>query len=214
MENNLKGSRRLQNRSGEVKKTSPSRKKFLFKEIRTIFSVLLISVPTHTCTEDHQNLPTDEEITIQVQNNGFYRINHSTGTTSLQLTDVTISNESDSLVAFWLFTCDYQSNFVLSDTNYSVLLPDCDANYPELIVLEAKKNLKLPLLIKKENSVTKWQGFKIGFVRIGESQFHFPSDFLRILEDFKMKGKQVIWSDSLSLVPALNNSFQEVLCDK
>lgn len=167
-----------------------------------------------TCKEDYRNLSTNEGIAIHIQNNGFYKTTHLTGTTGLILTDVTISNESDSLVAFWLFTCDYHSNFVLSDTNYSILYPDCDANYPELIVLGAKENLKLPLLIKKESSTTKWQGFKIGFVMIRESQFHFPSDFLGTLEDLKLEGKQVIWSDSLSLVSTLNSSLQEVLCDK
>ncbi len=49
-----------------------------------------------TCKEDYRNLSTNEGIAVHIQNNGFYKTTHPTGTTGLMLIDVTISNESDS----------------------------------------------------------------------------------------------------------------------
>jgi len=52
-------------------------------------------------------------------------------------------NNTDSVVAFWTMTCDWQSSFLINNSYITFLLGACDSNYPHQVKIKAHDSIQI-----------------------------------------------------------------------
>ena len=109
---------------------------------------------------------------------------------------ISIVNNSDSPIKFWLMSCSWQDNFITPSKNLFLFIDPCDANYPQIESLTAhsKKYLNAVLLVLNADTNSVYQ--KLGFIYINQPEYNFDLDYKEVLSKRREDMKNIVWSNS------------------
>jgi hypothetical protein len=115
--------------------------------------------------------------------------------------EITIRNNSDSVLHFWEMTCSWQMNYIFSDTTISFLWPGCDGNYPTTITIEPRKVYSHKCFINSEHPINEIinREIKVGFILVRKEDYVFTSDYHELLIKKRSSQQNLIWSNSFKL---------------
>jgi hypothetical protein len=122
---------------------------------------------------------------------------------------VSLTNNSDSAISFWLMSCSWEDNFLINNTYIYFAGKDCDKNAPEIVTIKSKATI---LLTTTLNRATMWDNpcqncigqisnvrtTKIGLIYIDKEHCKGLFDYLNISGD-KSLWNTIIWSNLLNL---------------
>lgn len=121
-----------------------------------------------------------------------------------------ILNNTDSVIAFWTMTCDWQSSFLINNSYITFLLGACDSNYPHQVKINAHDSIQIKTTLIRnieydnpcKDCVACWadqghvQTTKIGLIFIDSSCKNIQ-DYDNWISD---KSRwNIVWSNSLNL---------------
>jgi hypothetical protein len=121
-----------------------------------------------------------------------------------------IINRDRDICKFWINKCGYLSNVLLKSSDYEILPPVCDNDFPELISLKPNQSINLPLLIsKKIADSSRILNDRFGFVFINEFQYALGDkvNLIDLALEFKRNEKQMIWTKNSIFGLPLNNYY-------
>jgi hypothetical protein len=113
---------------------------------------------------------------------------------------ITIRNNTDHLISFWMMKCSWEDNFLINNDYFYFIGRGCDGNYPYVVNLKPNERKILNSTIIKQNH-TRYQQVettRFGLIYIDKAHCENPFDFDDIIGD-KSKHDVIIWSNSLYL---------------
>lgn len=152
--------------------------------------------------------PSKEILSLRVGN--FQPIsNKKNDNCYLYSVDMTVKNESDSVLSFWMMSCSWQDNFTINDPVIMFKPLVCDKNYPIKQKLSKGGSLSIRAIIfaknKLHNSILK--PFIFAFIPVFENEYPISKQNITLdtinLLDTEIKGivmkkikrnQDVIWN--------------------
>ena len=117
-------------------------------------------------------------------------------------TQITLINNTDSVLNYWLMSCSWEDNFVFNCNYLNFYFPDCIHNSPQLSKLLPYESKIFNCIVKlNENSNNDFKDTcRIGFIFIKDFEYSLTkdSDFRQLLIN-KVKRKFVLWSNTFSI---------------
>jgi hypothetical protein len=119
--------------------------------------------------------------------------------------DLSLVNNSDSTINFWMWTCAWDWNFISNKKDAFILGPECPKNIQTIWNLEKKQKIDFNGLIAVLDSTNLDLEVRIGFIYIQKNEGQRlieitpppPGD--SVLFKMHNKHENVIWSDSFKL---------------
>lgn len=112
---------------------------------------------------------------------------------------LSITNKSDSGVAFWLKSCSWYENMIINNDYVYLGSWACDSNCPCVIRLKKDEVLELyAYLVKNKKAYSKIDATRLGLIYIDTAICHGMNTYDTIVGD-KSKYNRIIWSNSLML---------------
>ena len=113
---------------------------------------------------------------------------------------LSIINQSDVPVSFWIMTCSWDENFIINNDYIRFLGWGCLSNYPRLKRLNSNSRLELKASVIKYD-FTRYQPIKttkFGLIFIDSISCKKTRDYDNIIGD-KSKQDKIIWSNRIYL---------------
>jgi len=121
-----------------------------------------------------------------------------------------IVNNTDSVIAFWTFSCDWQQSFRINNSYITFLLIECDSNFPHQVKINAHDSIQFKTTLIRnieydnpcKGCVGCWadqghvQTTKIGLIFIDSSCKSYEDYFNWIGDKSRWN---IIWSNPLNL---------------
>ena len=121
---------------------------------------------------------------------------------NFHMISLSLENNTDSTIQFWMNSCSWNDNFLSNDTNIYVLGPlECPGNFPKLFTIDANNKLNFNSLLAVDDTFNLAKEIKIGFIyiksdeesRIIEITPPVPGDSLALIRH--NTHDKIIWSD-------------------
>ena len=161
------------------------------KIIYTLFFLVLVS----SCTKSKVR---QKDLQIKVEVSEKKKL-HLSSTFELECYPVKISliNNTDSTIRYWIMTCSWEYNFVLTSDSVNLFGLGCDGNFPTSRVILPRdtivyKNEYLKVFRWPEKQKT--ANVRLGFILIRENE-STVNTFEGILSEKRKIKTDVIWSD-------------------
>lgn len=120
--------------------------------------------------------------------------------------DLSLVNNTDSTVNFWMNTCRWNDNFVTNIPNIRIIGPlECTRNFPKVFDLDRKAIMSFRGLISIQDSFDYSRMIRIGFIYIKSNEFGrlseitLPSPDAIIQANKRSIYKSIIWSEYFTI---------------
>ena len=120
--------------------------------------------------------------------------------------DLSLENNTDSTIHFWMMTCSWDDNFITNYQNVRIISPlVCDSNFPTIYDIDKNTKINFKGLITIKDSFDINKLIKIGFIYIKSNERDRlieltpppPGDSIQ-LKDHNTHNS-IIWSDYFSI---------------
>ena len=168
------------------------------KTMKKIFMYFGIIILFCSCSFNKHNKHLG--LTIRVKVNDNYRA--SVTNKIFYNVKLSIKNNTDSIIYYWIMTCSWQENWISPNKALSLKKTICLKNFPTLDNFNPKELVELDGIISLTDSLNTFKGktFKLGFILIRKQEIINESDFHDILNS-KIKNRQdIFWSEPFTLV--------------
>jgi len=124
---------------------------------------------------------------------------------------VSIINNSDKMISFWILSCDWERNFLINNFYNAFMGHACDANGPHKVEIKSYDSLMFSTTLVRaigydnqcENCIGSYdigqvETTKLGFIFVDTIKCKGFQDYFNIMRD-KSKWDKIIWSNPLYL---------------
>lgn len=114
---------------------------------------------------------------------------------------ISIKNNSDSTIRFWIMSCSWEDNFVFNSDSIRIFGLGCDKNFPKKIELPANGTLVYNnryIKVCGWGAIQKQAILKLGFIviRVNDfSELNHDKSFSDVLLEKKNRKRDIIWCD-------------------
>jgi len=106
---------------------------------------------------------------------------------------ITLTNSTDSTIAFWTMSCSWTENWLFDTDSISFKCQGCDKNIPRFIELKSNQSIEYDCVLNPHSSNIKQ--FKLGFVLLQENDFEEFENRMN-WRSFLQK-HMICWSDTI-----------------
>jgi hypothetical protein len=152
---------------------------------------------------NRQNVKTNHDFLVKIDN--IHRVPKDSikGWKSLLYSmDLSLINNTDSIINFWMFNCGWQENFITNFNDVRIIgALECTRNFPETYKIEKNQALTRHGLIEIPDSSYLGKDLRVGFIYIDSDEEYRlieiepppPGDSISLIKH--NSHKKIIWSD-------------------
>ncbi len=109
---------------------------------------------------------------------------------------IDLKNNCDSNISFWQLDCYWQASFFTDNEKLSIQSESC--SYNPTMLKKVKHGMSISyngiLHVKIDSNQTSRMKFRIGFINLGEKEYHLGESIIQALRNRKVERRGIIWS--------------------
>lgn len=163
------------------------------KKIILAFSLILFFSSFNNVHNIQKNL----QVKVIIGNKFYYQ-SHFVKKCELYPIKITLINNTDSILRFWVMSCSWERSFVFNTNAIGFFNLGCDKDVADHKILAARKSLTYNgyLQISNRSSLKKTNNLKLGFIIIRECDPFKEINLIKILQAKNKSKKGINWCET------------------
>jgi hypothetical protein len=160
------------------------------------------------CINHKQDFNAEPSVICLAKLRGSCDIPFSCDRSEFYLVDVSLVNNSDSIIKFIAFTCTTYFNVLFNSEGLSMFRYKCAVNYPNIFTLNPKQKFTVPLILRDTSNMSSEKEIKFGFILSELKYFKKNIDPDVTLREMRERKENVIWSQPIQLYHLTSEPFE------